>query len=308
MKRHRNFAVVSQNQPDLEIWGARSSPGDRSVELQKKRPNILKALKRAQKCARLFDHLLCLLPFEPPYFEKVGLKCTWVGHPVVAETSIGNGAAFREKYQLASGTPLFTLLPGSRKGEVDRHMPIFAQAITLLSQQIPDFAIAVAVPKNVMSFIAPYFQNCPFRAIDGEIEACGLKRGADAILIDFHAEATSEKQALGYFVDGRASAVIGTHTHVPTADEQVLNGGTAYISDVGMCGDYDSVLGMNKEEPLSRFLTKIPRGRFEPATGPATISGLAVDIDDATGLVRHTAGLRLGGVLAPTEPRFWVES
>ena len=98
--------------------------------------------------------------------------------------------------------------------------------------------------------------DCPFRAVDAEIEACGLKRGADAILIDFHAEATSEKQALGYFVDGRASAVIGTHTHVPTADEQVLNGGTAYISDAGMCGDYDSVLGMNKEEPLSRFLTK----------------------------------------------------
>ena len=104
-----------------------------------------------------------------------------------------------------------------------------------------------------------------------EIEACGLKRGADAILIDFHAEATSEKQALGYFVDGRASAVIGTHTHVPTADEQVLNGGTAYISDAGMCGDYDSVLGMNKEEPLSRFLTKIPNGRFQPALGEATI-------------------------------------
>ena len=110
----------------------------------------------------------------------------------------------------------------------------------------------------------------PFRAVDAEIEACGLKRGADAILIDFHAEATSEKQALGYFVDGRASAVIGTHTHVPTADEQVLNGGTAYISDAGMCGDYDSVLGMNKEEPLSRFLTKIPNGRFQPALGEAT--------------------------------------
>ena len=126
--------------------------------------------------------------------------------------------------------------------------------------------------------------DCPFRAIDREIEACRLKHGADAILIDFHAEATSEKQAMGFFCDGRASAVIGTHTHVPTADEQVLSGATAYISDVGMCGDYDSVLGMTKEEPLSRFLTKIPNGRFQPALGEATICGVGIEIDDATGL------------------------
>ena len=110
---------------------------------------------------------------------------------------------------------------------------------------------------NAMGRVFMNDLDCPFRAVDAEIEACGLKRGADAILIDFHAEATSEKQALGYFVDGRASAVIGTHTHVPTADEQVLNGGTAYISDAGMCGDYDFVLGHDKEEPLSRFLTEI---------------------------------------------------
>jgi len=150
--------------------------------------------------------------------------------------------------------------------------------------------------------------DCPFRAIDGEIEACGLKRGADAILIDFHAEATSEKQALGYFVDGRASAVIGTHTHVPTADEQVLNGGTAYISDVGMCGDYDSVLGMNKEEPLSRFLTKIPNGRFQPALGEATISGVGIEIDDPTGLAKAIGPIRLGGRLSQAEPEFWVHA
>jgi 2',3'-cyclic-nucleotide 2'-phosphodiesterase len=147
----------------------------------------------------------------------------------------------------------------------------------------------------------------PFRAVDAEIEACGLKKGADAILVDLHAEATSEKQAMGYFVDGRASCVVGTHTHAPTADERVLPGGTAFISDIGMCGDYDSVLGMTKEEPLNRFLTKIPRSRMEPSMGPATLSGLAVEIDDATGLATRTAGVRLGGVLAPTEPLFWVE-
>ena len=147
----------------------------------------------------------------------------------------------------------------------------------------------------------------PFRAVDAEITACGLKQGADAILIDFHAEAKSEKQALGHFVDGRASCVVGTHTHAPTADERVLPGGTAFMSDAGMCGDYESVLGMMKEEPLNRFLTKIPRARMEPAMGPATISGLAVEIDDATGLATRTTGLRLGGVLTPTEPLFWVE-
>jgi len=146
----------------------------------------------------------------------------------------------------------------------------------------------------------------PFRAIDRELEACALKSGADAILIDFHAEATSEKQAMGFFVDGRASALIGTHTHVPTADEQILPKGTAYISDAGMCGDFDSVLGMDKEEPLQRFLTKIPTARFSPSHGEATLCGVAVDIDDATGLARAIAPLRVGGRLSQTEPAFWL--
>jgi 2',3'-cyclic-nucleotide 2'-phosphodiesterase len=147
----------------------------------------------------------------------------------------------------------------------------------------------------------------PFRAVDAEVTACGLKRGADAIVVDIHAEATSEKQALAYFLDGRVSLVAGTHTHAPTADERVLPEGTAFIGDLGMCGDYDSVLGMVKDEPLNRFLTKIARARMEPAVGPATLSGVAVEIDDSTGLATQVAGLRLGGVLAPTEPRFWVD-
>ena len=150
--------------------------------------------------------------------------------------------------------------------------------------------------------------DCPFRAIDAEVVACPLRGGADAILIDFHAEATSEKQAMGFFVDGRASAVIGTHTHVPTADEQILDRGTAYISDVGMCGDYNSVLGMNKEEPLSRFLTRIPNGRFQPALGEATISGVGIEIDDATGLATAIGPIRLGGRLSQAEPEFWVRA
>ena len=148
----------------------------------------------------------------------------------------------------------------------------------------------------------------PFRAVEKELEACGLKSSADAILVDFHAEATSEKEAMGFFVDGRASAVIGTHTHVPTADEQILPRGTAYISDVGMCGDFNSVLGMDKEEPLTRFLTKIPGGRFAPALGEATLCGVAIDINDATGLARAIAPLRIGGRLSRAEPTFWTES
>jgi metallophosphoesterase (TIGR00282 family) len=160
---------------------------------------------------------------------------------------------------------------------------------------------------NAMGLVYMPELGDPFRATEAEVEACGLKRGADAILVDFHAEATSEKQALGYYLDGRVSCVVGTHTHSPTADERVLPRGTAFVCDVGMCGDYESVLGMEVGEPINRFLTKIPRGRFEPALGPATISGLAVEIDDATGLARRTAALRLGGVLTPTEPLFWVE-
>jgi metallophosphoesterase (TIGR00282 family) len=160
---------------------------------------------------------------------------------------------------------------------------------------------------NAMGLIFMPELSDPFRAVDAEMTACGLKQGADAIVIDFHAEATSEKQAMGHFADGRASLVVGTHTHAPTSDERVLTGGTAFMSDVGMCGDYDSVLGMDKDEPLNRFLTKIPRSRMEPAMGPATLSGLAVDIDDASGLATRAKALRLGGVLTPTEPLFWVE-
>lgn len=158
---------------------------------------------------------------------------------------------------------------------------------------------------NAMGRVFMTELDCPFRAIDSETTACRLKQGADAIFIDFHAEATSEKQAMGAFLDGRVSAVVGTHTHAPTADHRVQPGGTAFMSDAGMCGDYNSVLGMDTDEPVNRFLTKIPRGRFEPAMGPATLSGLCVEIDDRTGLAKVCAPLRLGGTLSPAEPAFW---
>ena len=159
---------------------------------------------------------------------------------------------------------------------------------------------------NAMGRVFMTELDCPFRAIDAELTACRLKQGADAIFIDLHAEATSEKQAMGFFCDGRASAVVGTHTHVPTADHRILPGGTAFMSDVGMSGAYHSVIGMDHDEPLNRFLTKIPRERFQPAEGPATVCGLAIDIDDATGLARQVAPLRIGGGLAATEPQFWA--
>jgi calcineurin-like phosphoesterase len=101
------------------------------------------------------------------------------------------------------------------------------------------------------------------------------------------------------------SAVIGTHTHVPTADDHILPGGTGFMTDVGMCGDYNSVIGMQKEEPVHRFTTKIGRGRIEPSTGEGTVSGLAIETDDATGLARAVAPFRIGGCLRPVEPMIW---
>jgi 2',3'-cyclic-nucleotide 2'-phosphodiesterase len=145
----------------------------------------------------------------------------------------------------------------------------------------------------------------PFTAVDRELTACPLGTGADAIIVDMHAETTSEKQSMGFFCDGRASLVAGTHTHAPTADLRVLPGGTAFISDVGMTGDYDSVIGMTKEEPLLRFMRRIPSSRFETASGPATLAGIAVETDAATGLATRVGAVRIGGCLEQALPVFW---
>jgi hypothetical protein len=142
----------------------------------------------------------------------------------------------------------------------------------------------------------------PFAAVDRELEKAPLGMVADAVVVDMHAEVTSEKMAMGHFCDGRASLVVGTHTHVPTADAQILPGGTAYQTDAGACADYDSVIGNMKEEPLRRFTTRISGGRFKPAEGPATVCGVFVETDDATGLARRIAPIRIGGRLAETVP------
>ena len=159
---------------------------------------------------------------------------------------------------------------------------------------------------NIMGrvFMHPELDD-PFTCGSAILEACPLGEQADAVIFDFHAEATSEKICFAHYVDGRASLVVGTHTHQPTADHQILTGGTGYMTDSGMCGDYDSSLGMEKEEPLNRFLSKVPKGRFVAAQGEATICGVALEISDRTGLCEKIAPLRLGPRLEETVPSFW---
>ncbi len=123
-----------------------------------------------------------------------------------------------------------------------------------------------------------------------------------AAIVDVHAEATSEKMAMGHWCDGQASLVVGTHTHVPTGDAQILDKGTAYLTDAGMCGDYNSVIGMEKMEPLRRFITGMPKARFEPAEGDATLSGVYVETDDKTGKALRVRMIRVGGRLEQAHP------
>ena len=142
----------------------------------------------------------------------------------------------------------------------------------------------------------------PFSAVEAVLRAHPLGGMAQAAIVDFHAEATSEKMAMGHWCDGRASLVVGTHTHVPTGDAQILPAGTAYQSDAGMCGDYNSVIGMDRDEPMRRFITGMARGRFEPAAGEATLSGVYVETDDRTGKATRVAPVRLGGRLQEARP------
>lgn len=144
----------------------------------------------------------------------------------------------------------------------------------------------------------------PFRAVLGAVEACPLQTACDAIIVDMHAEATSEKQAMGYLLDGQVSLVVGTHTHVPTADDRILPAGTAYQTDAGMTGNYQSILGMDRHEPIRRWIEKTPGSRLEVAEGPGTICGLAVETDDRTGLATSVGPVRVGAVLGNTVPAF----
>jgi 2',3'-cyclic-nucleotide 2'-phosphodiesterase len=156
---------------------------------------------------------------------------------------------------------------------------------------------------NVMARLFMDALDDPFAAVAATLAAYPLGSGVvDAIVVDFHGEATSEKMSMGHFADGRASLVVGTHSHVPTADGQILPGGTGYQTDAGMCGDYDSVIGMQKQAAIARFTSKMPGERLQAAEGPGTLCGVIVETDPASGLARRLAPLRLGGRLAPHWP------
>ncbi|WP_299843329.1 TIGR00282 family metallophosphoesterase [uncultured Roseovarius sp.] len=142
----------------------------------------------------------------------------------------------------------------------------------------------------------------PFSAVDQVLRSHPLGGAVQATIVDVHCEATSEKMGMGHYCDGRASVVVGTHTHVPTGDAQILPGGTAFQSDAGMCGDYLSVIGMDKAEPMRRFVTGMPKARFTPALGDATLSGLYVETDDKTGQATAVHMVRQGGRLAQAGP------
>ncbi len=142
----------------------------------------------------------------------------------------------------------------------------------------------------------------PFAATEAALAKHRLGASVAAAVFDIHGEATSEKMALAHFVDGRVSLAAGSHTHVPTADAQVLPGGTAYQTDAGMCGDYDSVIGNDKAVAIERFVTKLPTARLTPALGEATLCAVYAQTDDATGLAKRIAPVRVGGRLAEALP------
>jgi len=149
--------------------------------------------------------------------------------------------------------------------------------------------------------------DCPFATVDKALESYRLGATVDAVIVDMHAEATSEKMAMGHFLDGRASLVVGTHTHVPTADTMILPGGTGYQSDAGMCGAYDSVIGMDKAVPVARFTRRLPTERMAVASGEGTLCGVLVETDARSGLARTIQPLRVGGVIRQADPRTHLE-
>ena len=153
---------------------------------------------------------------------------------------------------------------------------------------------------NVMGRLFMESLDDPFTAIEKVLDKNPLGDTCDAIIIDIHAETTSEKTAMGHFCDGRVSLVVGTHTHIPTADYQILPYGTAYQTDAGMCGDYDSVIGMEKTEPIRRFVEKTPGGRFNPAQGSPTLCGVIIETS-SDGLSETIEPFRLGGILSKTK-------
>lgn len=169
------------------------------------------------------------------------------------------------------------------------------------THKLPDGRKIIIVNIMARLFMHPVLDD-PFAVMEKFLAQHRLGASAQAIFVDFHGEASSEKMAFAHVVDGRVSAVVGTHTHIPTADDQILPKGTAYQSDAGMCGDYDSVIGMKKEASIWRFTRPIPGERMSPAEGEATLSGVMIDLNDQTGLAHKIQPLRIGGRLRPQLP------
>jgi hypothetical protein len=170
----------------------------------------------------------------------------------------------------------------------------------------PGFGFRVYDTKNYQKILVihvlgqiftKYSVNCPFEAVENIVKNHPLKKEVDAIFVDFHAEATSEKMAMGKFLDGKVSAVIGSHTHIPTNDCHVMPFGTAYQTDAGMCGDYDSVIGMDKNVPLQMFLHKRKFDKMEPAKGEATVCGCVIEIESKTGLAKNIQPIKISGLI-----------
>jgi metallophosphoesterase (TIGR00282 family) len=170
---------------------------------------------------------------------------------------------------------------------------------------IPGVAGGSLLVVNLMGRLFMEALDDPFARLDEILAEYRLGHDVSAILVDFHAEASSEKMALAHHADGRVSAVLGTHTHVPTADAQILPGGTAYQTDAGMCGDYDSVIGLAKGPAVRRFVTKLPgERRPEVADGTATLCAILLETDPESGLARRLEPIRIGGCLEPRLPEY----
>ena len=179
-----------------------------------------------------------------------------------------------------------------------------------LPASIPGFGVSETLLRNGKTVVVvhligqrymPLTSNDPFESVAKLLTKYTLGKNVAAILVDFHAELTSEKNAMGHFLDGKVSAVVGTHTHIPTSDERILEFGTAFQTDIGMTGDYDSIIGMKKESAIVRFTKIHSRIKFLSATGDGTLCGLIVEIDDDTGLAKSTTPIRLGGRLSQTD-------
>ncbi len=232
-----------------------------------------------------------------------GLRASWgLDFVVVNGENASQGAGLtgdHAKELLAAGADCLTL--GDHAFD-QKDMLSFIEQEPRIVRPLNFSKVAVLVTQALGQVFMKRPFDDPFSALESVLKAHTLGGVVQAAIVDVHAEATSEKMAMGHWCDGMASLIVGTHTHVPTGDAMILAKGSAYQTDAGMCGDYDSVIGMEKLEPLRRFITGMPKARFEPAGGAATLSGVYVETDDRTGLAVKVRMIRVGGKLQESVP------